>query len=70
MEESGLDDSARGWVSKIKQFMDTTGVVDPAGIGTWQVKAQSLTTDDQRELSDAVDELAHWFHRKAWEFDP
>ena len=67
MDESGLDDSAREWVRKIKQFMDTSGVQDPSGKGTWAVKASTFTTDQQLELSRLIDELAHWFDRRIWE---
>lgn len=66
MDESGLDDNARTWIRKIKQFMDTTGITDDSGEGAWSVKARTLTTDEQIELSRAVDELAHWFDRKFW----
>lgn len=65
-DESGLDDNARSWIAKIKGFMDTTNISDTSGAGTWVVKARTLTTDDQLELSRVVDELAHWFHRKFW----
>ena len=65
MDEDGLDDGARRSVSKIKDFMDTTGIAAPSG--AWAIKARSLSTDEQIELSLAVDELAHWFDRKFWE---
>jgi hypothetical protein len=65
MDESGLDDNARAWVAKIKDFMDTTGI--DATSGAWVIKAQSLSTDQQIELSRVVDELANWFDRKFWE---
>lgn len=67
MDENGLDDSARAWVAKIKEFMDTTGVVDATGEGAWAIKARSFSVDQQIDLSHAVDELAHWFERKLWE---
>jgi len=67
MDESGLDDSAREWVTTIKNIMDTSGLEDSAGQGTFLVKARLLTQDQQLELSRAVDELAHWFDRKFWQ---
>jgi hypothetical protein len=61
MDESGLDDNARTWIRKIKEFMDTTGLADPDSEGLWTIKARQLDTDDQIELSRCVDELANWF---------
>ena len=49
MDESALDDNAKRWVTQIKEFMKTR---------------DSLSTDQQIELSLAVDELANWFERK------
>ncbi len=66
MDESGLSDDARTWVSKIKEIMDTTGLEDPNDEGTWVVKARDLSVDQQIELSRVVDELAHYFDRKFW----
>lgn len=63
MDERGLDADARRWVATIKSLMDTTGIKDPVGIGTFELKARTLSTDQQSELSRAVDELAHWFRR-------
>jgi hypothetical protein len=67
MDEKGLDDNARKWVAKIKGFMSADGIVGEPNEGTWAAKAATLSTDQQMELSDAVDELAHWFDRKFWE---
>ena len=67
MDESGLSDDARAWVTKIKEFMDTSDLQDPASEGTWAVKACTLSVDQQMELSRVVDELAHYFDRKFWE---
>lgn len=69
MDESDLDDNARSWIAKIKGFMDTTDITNAAGEGAWAVKARGMTTDQQIELSRAVDELAHWFDRKFWDKD-
>ena len=67
MDENGLDDSARAWVARIKELMDTTGIADHAKEGTHRIKARSLSMDQQIDLSRFVDELAHWFDRKFWE---
>jgi hypothetical protein len=61
MDESGLDDNARIWIRKLKELMDTNGLVDPDSVGLWRIKAQQLGTDEKVELSRCVDELAHWF---------
>lgn len=66
MDRKGLDANARRWVKKIEGFMDTKGIEDPEGIGTHELEARTLTEDEQRELSQAIDELAHWFDREAW----
>jgi hypothetical protein len=68
MDEKGLDDNARRWVMQIKEFMNTDGVGKP-NEGAWMAKARTLSTDQQIDLSRAVDELAHWFDRKFWEVD-
>lgn len=64
MDEGGLDDNARTWVRKLKELMDTTGLVDLDSVGLWTVKAQQLGTDEMIELSQCVDELAHWFREE------
>jgi hypothetical protein len=64
MDEAGLDDNAREWVRKIKEFMDTTNVEDNSGKGKWAAKASTLTTDEQLELSNTLNDLASWFCRK------
>lgn len=61
LDVRALGDSAQRWVNKLQEFMDTTGVSDPNGEGTWVVKARTFSTDDQLEISHTVDELAHWF---------
>lgn len=61
LDESRLDDDARGWVTKLKGFMDTSGIDDPKGEGTFLIKARRLTVDEQRELSDCIDNLAYCF---------
>ena len=66
LNHKDLDDSARSWVDKITQLMDTSGVQDPDNRGKWLVKAESLSVDHRTELSNAVDELAHWLDRAFW----
>jgi hypothetical protein len=61
-----LDDNARSWVIKITELMNTSGVQDPDRRGTAVVKAESLSVDQRIELSNAVDELAHWLERAFW----
>jgi len=58
-----LDDNSRSWVHTLRRIMDTTGVDDPHQVGTAQVKAETLTVDEQLEFSRVVDELADWFDR-------
>ena len=55
-----LDDNSRRWFDKITELMDTAGIDDPAGRGTFVIKAERLTNDEKIDLSHAVDELAHW----------
>jgi len=62
-DESQLEEKAREWICKIKKFMNTTSITDNFGEGQWVIKAQNLSKDEQLELSDSIDELAHWFNR-------
>jgi hypothetical protein len=61
LDVSKLSESAQRWIATLQGYMDTTGAIDPDGDGTWAVKARTFTTDDQIYISNAVDELAHWF---------
>ncbi len=67
LSPTDLDDDARRWFSKIKELMDTSGVQDPAGRGTFAVKAEGFSLDQKLELADAVDQLADWFENAFWE---
>ena len=67
IEDEHLDDNARSWVRTIERLMDDEGIDDPAGEGTWKLKAEKLSVDEKLELSHAVDELAHWFDSRAEE---
>lgn len=44
--------------------MDTTGIDDPQGRGTWFLKGERLTTEEKFRFAAAVDELAYWFHER------
>lgn len=44
--------------------MDTKGIDDPNGRGTWYVKAEELSIEEKYEFSSAVDQLASWFNAK------
>jgi hypothetical protein len=57
-----LDPDARTWIATLEALMGTTGIQDPSGRGTWQIKAETLTEDERFTLSRTVDELAWWFH--------
>ena len=59
-----LDDSARAWLRTIQQTMDTKGIEDRSGRGTWHAKAERLTLEEKHAFSAAVDELAFWFDRR------
>jgi hypothetical protein len=45
--------------------MDTSGLADPNGEGLWSVKARLLNEDEKIELSQLIDDLAHWFDRSS-----
>ncbi|MGX5732130.1 hypothetical protein ACWKWK_16560 [Pseudoxanthomonas beigongshangi] len=61
LDVSKLSESAQRWIATLQDYMNTTGVSDPDGDGAWAVKARTFTIDDQILISNAVDELAHWF---------
>lgn len=60
------DESVRIWIATIERMMDTTGIEDPTGEGTYLERARQMTPDDQMAFSKAVDELTDWFHREFW----
>jgi hypothetical protein len=62
-----LDDDARRWFTKLGELMDTSGVQDPEGRGTFVVKASGFSLEQRRELSDAVDQLTEWLESAFWE---
>ena len=64
MDKDSLDDTARGWISKLEDLMNTDGIDDPDGVGTHRLKAEQFSDDQKLELSNIVDELAHWFDRE------
>ena len=57
-----LDRQARAWAATIERIMDTTGIEDPSGRGTFEIRAEQLSDDERRAFSDAVDHLADWFN--------
>lgn len=60
-----LDESAADWVRTLNGLMDAQGILDAAGVGTFQLKAEKLTKQQKSNLSRVVDELAHWFASRA-----
>jgi hypothetical protein len=64
VSNSDLDYSARSWVATITATLDTTGIDDPSGHGTWIIKAESLGVEEMSRFSDAVSGLADWFHAR------
>lgn len=67
LNEDGLDEHPRDWIRRLRELMDTTGLNDPAGIGTWALKAERMTEGEKFDLSRVIDDLANWFDRKFWE---
>ena len=61
LDRNQLNDTARDWLAKLDRLMETSGLQDPHGKGLWQIKAETLTESEKFELSQVVDELAHWF---------
>lgn len=64
-DESHLPDDPTGWIRQLKGFMDTTGITDDNGEGTWAAKARKFTSDEQLHISHIIDELATWFDTDA-----
>lgn len=61
-DRSLLDSTSQTWVTRLEVFMNTSGLSDPKREGLWTVKAKTLNTDEKNELSNLIDELAHWFN--------
>lgn len=61
LDRQDLDDSAAQWLRQLDDLMNTDGLDDPHGKGTWMIKAEQLDEDQKVELSRIIDELAHWF---------
>jgi hypothetical protein len=55
LQPDDFDDDARRSVSTVTMRMDTTGIEDPQGRGTWGIKADKLSVDEKFEFSSAVD---------------
>jgi truncated hemoglobin YjbI len=62
-------ENVQAWIDVIEKTMDTTGLEDPTGSGLWYIRAQALTTEQKSAFSDAVHELADWFHMEYWSGD-
>lgn len=66
LDINSVSDDARSWIRSLNELLDTSGLSDPSKVGLWTIKAESLTTDEQIELSRVVDELASYFGREFW----
>ncbi len=69
LQTNDLDENVRDWLNKLEDLMDTSGIEDTSGRGTWGLKAEQLTEEQKFELSRVIDELAHWFDREFWRND-
>lgn len=58
LDRDSLEDDPRRWIFKIEEYMGVTGF--------GETPARELTTDEKIELSNTIDELAHWFERHYW----
>jgi len=61
LDESTLDDYARTLVAELRVLMNTEGVDDPAGEGTFSMKARGFSSNERSDVSRVIDELAVWF---------
>lgn len=59
-QPADFEETATGWVRTIRGVLDTRGLDDPHGEGTYMAKARQLTSDQRAAFSDAVDQLAWW----------
>ena len=64
LDLADLDDDARKLVSKLNELIDPVGLKDPAERGFYAIKAEKLSIEQRRELSEVVNELAIWFDLK------
>jgi hypothetical protein len=58
------DVNAREWLESVEKVMSAESVDDPTGEGTWIHRARSMTIEEKRGFSHAVDQLASWFWRE------
>ena len=63
LDETQLDSTARGWVQKLKKFMDTSDTTPLGDDGLYSDKASTFSIDEKIQISTLVDELASWFDR-------
>ena len=66
LDVMGLDDEGKRKIRILETLMDTTGIQDPSGRGTWAIKAEQLTSDQKEELSHVIDDLAAHFSMEFW----
>lgn len=59
-----LDSDSRSSVLTLQSLMNTDGIEDVNGIGTWRIKGDRLSVDQRIDLSRLIDELASWFRRR------
>ncbi len=67
VRRSEVDGHVADWIERVGQLMDTNDVKDSDGRGTWIAKADCLSTQEKKEFSELVDELAHYFAAQFWE---
>lgn len=50
-----LNHDAQGLISKLKELMEEND-------GSWLARAQSFSTENKQDFSEAVNDLANWFN--------
>ena len=60
LPDSAFHGSATEYIRTIRSTIDTTGVIDDHGRGTFTVKAEQLTESEKHDFSAAVDDLLYW----------
>jgi hypothetical protein len=64
LDRDGLDENARGRVTRLEELMATAGFSDASRAGAEAVKGRELSLQEKFELSRIIDELAYWFRQK------
>jgi hypothetical protein len=62
-----LDAHARAWVATIRQTFAGATIREAADVETAARRVERLTLEEKAEFAVAVDELANWFRRRAFE---